>query len=157
MELEDEEGEEGAEEDNMTDLVDRSPPARLLLFSTLSHLLSLPPHSLDPSYVDALVTSLELHAPLLPRELAKVAEVWMHAGSDEEAIRWVRRLIAEGRGVEWTAVQRLRDKASEMDMPGLEKRLQDLLTVLQPPAAAAAAAAQTGSPLSQQHSTAVSP
>ena len=132
MEAEDAEGEEGADDD-LSDFVDRSPSARLLLFSTLSHLLSTPPATVDPSYVDVCVSSLEGHAPLLPREVAKVAEVWMHAGREEEAVKWVRRLVTEGRGVECSEVEQLRDKAGHMGMKALEKRLNDLVTVLRPP------------------------
>ena len=114
-------------------LIDRSPSTRLVLFSTLAHLLTLPSTSIDLAYVEGVVESLSAHQPLLSREIAKAAEVWMHVGREEEAVQWVRRLIAqegEGQTVDSAVVETLRSRAQSSGLRGVARRLEELKHLL---------------------------
>ena len=125
----DEDGEGGADTD-FADLVDRSASGRRVFFNTLLHLLTLPPSSIDPSYVDAIVEGLETtHSPLLPREMAKCAEVWIHVGREDDAVKWVRKLLAtqgSGSPVDERTLEGLRSRAQQSGAKGLERRLVEL-------------------------------
>ena len=116
--------------DDFSDLLDRSPSSRMLLFSTLSHFLSLPPATFDASNVDVVVASLDAHAPLLPRELARVTEVWMHVGREEEAAAWLRRLIAHP-SLDAATLLPLSSRARTAGMKALERRLNDVIALVE--------------------------
>ena len=147
--------EEGAEEvgdSDLNDLVDRSSSGRRLLFKTLNHLLTLRPASIDPSYVDSITEVFETtHSPLLPREVARCAEVWMHVGREDEAVKWVRKLIAHKGPLDDAVVEGLRVKARDSGAKGLERRLMELEQVvrqrqLQPQAQVQSATVQSQLP-----------
>ena len=110
-------------------LIDRSLVARRTLFATLRQLQRMDAAELSNEYVDAIVNSLALHAPLLPRERLHIAALYAHVGRETEAVVHVGQLLREGHmTAEWAEV--VRQSAERAALVGLEERMNRIVKTL---------------------------
>ena len=110
-------------------LIDRSTAARRTLFRTLRQLQRMDAASLSMEYVDAIITSLTSHSPLLPREQVHIAVLYAHVGRETEAVVWIGRLLREGQmTAEWAEM--VRQSAERAALVGLEERMNRIVKTL---------------------------
>ncbi len=136
----DDEADEEADEDGEdAALIDRSLVARRTLFATLRQLQRMDAAELSHEYVDAIVNSLALHAPLLPRERLHIAALYAHVGRETEAVVHIGQLLREGHmTADWAEL--VRQSAERAALVGLEERMNRIVKTLK--------AGESGSPAS---------